>query len=73
MQLLIFYLSNNLYKNEDKIINVIKNAPKYLKISSNCYELFEKEGKSFTIEKLMNIFFFIEHLYYKELIDILQP
>ena len=73
MQLLIFYLSNNLYKNEDKIINVIKNAPKYLKISSNCYELFEKEGKSFTIEKLMNIFFFIEHLCYNELISTLQP
>ena len=72
MQLLIFFLSNNLYKNDEKIFNVLKNAPKYLNISENCYSFFEKEGKEFKLEKLMNIFFFIEHLCFKELSETLQ-
>ena len=73
IQLILFYLSNNLYKNDETIINVINNAPKYLKISRICLDFFSKEGKEFKIEKLMNLFFFIEHLCFNELSQTLQP
>ena len=72
MQLILFYLANNSYKNDEKIINILNNAPKYLKIEEDCYELFGDEGKEFKIEKLMNVYFFIEHLCYKGLINTLQ-
>jgi len=72
IQLILFYLTNNSCKNDEKIINILKNAPKYLKIEEDCYEFFENEGKYFKLEKLMNIFFFIEHLCFKELSETLQ-
>ena len=73
IQLILFYLSNNLYKSDEKIINVINNAPKYLKLSYICLDFFSKEGKEFKIEKLMNLFFFIEHLCFDDLSQTLQP
>ena len=72
IQLIIFYLTNNIYKNEENIINMLKKAPQYLKISNDCYKFFEKDGKIFKIEKLMNIYFFIEHLCFKDLSETLQ-
>ena len=72
MQLIIFYLSNNSYKNDEKIINILKNAPNYLKIEEDYNELFENEGKEFKLEKLMNVYFFIEHLCYNGLVNTLQ-
>ena len=72
MQLIIFYLSNNLNKGEEKVINILRNAPKYLKISGDCYKFFENEGKDLTLVKMMNVYFFIEHLCYDELINTLN-
>ena len=72
MQLLLFYLVNDLRKPSEKVINVLKNAPQYLKIDEECYNFFEKVGDEFKIEKLMNIFFFIEHLCFKDLCETLQ-
>ena len=73
MQLIIFYLTNNLYKNDEKIIDILNKAPKYLKISDICINFFSKEGKDFKVEKLMNVFFFIEHLCFEDLSNTLQP
>ena len=73
IQLILFYLSNNLYKSDEKIINIINNAPKYLQLSSICMDFFSKEGKELKIEKLMNVFFFIEHLCFEDLSQTLQP
>ena len=73
IQLIIFYLTQNIFKNEENIINIIKNAPQYLRISDDCYKFFQKDGKIFKLEKLMNIFFFIEHLCFKDLSETLQP
>ena len=72
MQLIIFYLATSLCKNDEKIINIIDNSSQYLKVSNVCYNFFEKEGKEFTLEKLMNIFSFIEYMCFKELSDTLQ-
>ena len=72
IQLLLFYLVNDLRKPSEKVINVLKNAPQYLKIDEECYNFFEKVGDEFKIEKLMNIFFFIEHLCFKDLCETLQ-
>ena len=72
MQLILFYLATSLFKIDEKIINILDNSSQYLKVSDNCYNFFKKEGKEFTLEKLMNIFSFIEHLCFKELSDTLQ-
>jgi hypothetical protein len=72
MQLFIFYLTNNIYKNDEKIINVLKNNQKHFKIEENIYRFFEKEGKNFTLEKFMNVYFFFEHICFGDLVDTLQ-
>ena len=72
MQLIIFYLTNNLYKKDEKIINILSNTRKYLKIEDNCYKLFENEGKNLSLEKLMNVYFFIEHICFRDLVNTLD-
>ena len=71
MQMILFYLANNSCKNDEKIINILKNAPKYLKIEEDCYEFFENEGYEIKLENLMNVYFFIEHLCYNGLVNTL--
>ena len=72
MQLIIFYLTNNLYKKDEKIINILSNTRKYLKIEDNCYKLFENEGKNLSLEKLMNVYFFFEHICFRDLVNTLD-
>lgn len=68
MQMIIFYLNEKgMLNNEEKILNVLKNAPSYFKISDDCNDFFFKEGAELTVDKIMNIFFFIEHLCYEDL------
>ena len=72
IQLIIFYLTKNIFKKEEKIKDVITNSSRYLNLSIDCITFFEKEGNIFKIEQLMNIFFFIEHLVFKDLIETLN-
>lgn len=73
LQIIIFYLNEKInINNEKKFIVFLQNAPGYLKISNDCKEFFLNEGKNLTIDKIMNIFFFIEHLCFKDLINNLQ-
>ena len=72
IQLILFYLTNNLYKDNEKIINIINEAPQYLKLSEDFKEFFYEKGKEFTLNKLMNLYSFIEHLCFKELSNTLQ-
>jgi hypothetical protein len=69
MQLLMFYLSNNLVPYKD-INSIIKNKPDYLKLDRSCIRLFS--DKDFTINQFMNIFFYTEHLSFNELSKTLQ-
>ena len=74
MNLLLFYLSEKGVLNEDeKIINIINNAPEYLKLSDDIKSFFNNEGKNFTLNKLMNVFFFFEHLCFDDLAETLLP
>ena len=73
LQLLIFYLINNDVKKDEKISNIINSASPYLKITNDCLNFFNHEGNQFTLDYLMNIFFFIEYLCFNDLIESLQP
>jgi len=73
LNLLIFYLLNNGAINTDKISKILLKSPPYLKISKDCFEFFQNEGNQFAVNKLMNIFFYIEHLCFNDLCNNLHP
>ena len=60
-------------KEDEKISEIIsKYADKYFKITKDCNDFFESEGKDIPINKLMNLFFIIEHLCFDDLCQNLQ-
>ena len=69
MQLLMFYLSNNIVPDKD-INSIIKNRPDYIRLDSNYIRFFSE--KNFNINKFMNIFFYTEHLSFNELSKTIQ-
>ena len=74
LQMLLFYLTEkSVMKKEEKIINIINNAPGYLKISNDCKDFFYNEGINLSVSKMMNLFFFFEHLCFDDLAETLQP
>jgi len=73
LNLLIFYLLNKRALSNEKISKILKEKPSYLKISEDCEEFFKNEGNEFEINKLMNIFFYIEHLCFNDLCNNLHP
>ena len=73
MQMLIFHLTEmGVMSDEEKILNILENAPEYFKLSTDCRDFFYNEGKELTIKKLMNLFFFFEHLCFEDLAKTLQ-
>jgi hypothetical protein len=67
IELIIFYLSNNIDKEERAISDILNNPPDYLMIEDTCFRFFNDEnGKIFNIKQLISIFYFSEHLYFKE-------
>ena len=75
IQLIIFYLTNNNFSVEEKINNILEKAPEYLKINrdySNFSTFFKNEGNSLKANQLMNIFFYIEHLVFEDLLKTLH-
>ena len=74
LQLLLFYLIKKGVMNQgEKIVNIINHAPSYLKLSDAFKNFFYEEGKNITLNKLMNLFFFFEHLCFRDLAETLQP
>ena len=74
LQILLFYLTEKgVVKEGEKIINIINNSPGYLKISNDFENFFKNEGKNLTVNKIMNLFFFFEHLCFEDLSETLQP
>ena len=73
IQLFIFYLTQK-GDIEDNVTvnNIIKNPPEYLKVSDDFKNFFENEGKEIIIEKIMKLFFFIEHLCFEYSVKTLQ-
>ena len=73
LQIIIFYLNEKINEKKDETFNnFLKNSPDYLRISLDCKEFFFNEGNNLTIDKIMDIFFFFEHLCFKDLINNLQ-
>ena len=73
LQILIFYLTERIVtKKEDKVCDIIANPPPYLKVSDDCRDFFLSEGNKITIDKLMNLFFFFEHLCFEDLAETVQ-
>ena len=73
LQMLIFYLAQKgMMKQNEKIITILENAPGYFKLSNDCKNFFYNEGCEIIINKLMNLFFFFEHLCFEDLVDTLQ-
>ena len=73
IQMYIFYLvENGIIKDDEKIINALKNSSIYFKISNDCKNFFLEEGNQLSVDKIMNLFFYFEHLCYEELIKNLQ-
>ena len=74
LQLLLFYLIKKGVMNQgEKIVNIINQAPSYLKLSDAFKNFFYEEGKNITLNELMNLFFFFEHLCFRDLAETLQP
>ena len=74
LQILLFYLTEKgVMREDERIIDIIKSSPGYLKISNDCKNFFNIEGKNLTINKIMSLFFFFEHLCFEDLSETLQP
>ena len=73
MQILIFYLTEKgIMKEDEKIVNILNSAPGYFKLSDDCRNFFYGVGENLTVNKLMNLFFFFEHLCFEDLAETLQ-
>ena len=73
VQKLIFYLtSKDNVREDEKVIKVINDAPTYFKLSPEFLGFFSIGEFELTCEKIMNLFFFIEHLCFEDLIKTLQ-
>ena len=74
LQKLLFYLTEKVMVNEnEKLTEIINNASEDLNLSYDLKNFFNNEGKNFTLNNFMDIFFFFEHLCFENLIEILQP
>ena len=74
LQILLFYITEKgILKIDEKISDIIQSATGFLKLSNDCKSFFYKEGKNLTLSKIMNLFFFFEHLCFEDLAETLQP
>ena len=76
IQMIIFYSTEiGVIKNNSDFQKIIQNPPSYLKLSEDCKNFFmdtEYKLNELKIEKIMNIFFLIEHFCFKELVETLH-
>ena len=74
--LLFFYLNKNRVDEEETLYNVLSNIPDYINFETNFIEEirdnFNEEGNEFRVNKLINIYFYIEQLYLYEKFEELE-
>ena len=71
MQLLISYLANNIFPSNKDLNSILDEKPDYLQFDEYCINFFK--DNNLKINQIMNIFFYSEHLSFKELKNMLQP
>ena len=71
MKLIIFYLTNNDYTENDKISDILNAKPYYLMINQDCLDFFRQES-DFKSDKIMNVFLLFEHLCFNDLCNYLE-
>jgi hypothetical protein len=71
MKLIIFYLTNNDYTENDKISDILNAKPYYLMINQDCLDFFKQES-DFKSDKIMNVFLLFEHLCFNDLCNDLE-
>ena len=70
LQNLLYYLTKKIFvKKDETIFNIIKIHSENLKLSNDCENFFNNEGKDLTLNKMMNVFIIFEHLCFKDLSD----
>ena len=68
MKLIIFFLTNNNYTENDKISDILSKKPKYLMINQDCLDFFNKEeNNNIKSDKILNVFLLFEHLCFNDL------
>ena len=73
LQMIIYYLTQKIIiKGEEKIINIINYMNSFYIVSNDCKNFFLNEGKDLTIDKIMNIYIYLEDLCFNDLIKNLQ-
>ena len=74
IQILLNYLAKQVVtKNNETIYNIIKSTKEVLKLTSDCINFFNNEGKNLTVNKIKSLFFYFEHLCFENLSKGLQP
>ena len=74
IQILIFYLTEKeIMKEDEKIINIVKSAPEFFILSKDCHNFFCNDACEITVNKLLSLFFYFEHLCFEDLEKTLQP
>ena len=72
--MLLFYLKEQKgIKVDETICNIINNALNDLKLSKDCINFFNNEGKNIKIKKIMNLFLYFELLCFEFLCKSLSP
>ena len=73
MQMIIYYLAEKvIFKGNEKMNNIMKNIKSSYTLTNDCINFFLNEGKELTVDKIMNIYAYFEHLCYNDLINNLQ-
>ena len=68
LQMLIFFLQKENYSNKSSINEIINSIPFYVSLSNEMKTFFLK-NKSFTLEILIEIYEYVEHLCFEQILD----
>ena len=67
IQLLIYYLTQERKNENDEVKEIIKNLPIYINLSKECLDFIETQ--TFKVEELVDVYSFLELLFFKPIVD----
>ena len=72
IQLLMYYLTQEIHTEKEEIKVIINDLPEYVKLSKECKEFFESDDLSIKVEDLIGLYNFFESLCFTPIINNLQ-